>query len=426
MTHMNWPEPMPYHHRVRPAGTASRSRANVAAGEVHARTIRGLRTEASGSLQSAESNAAVHTNLAASPGPISASGETVSLTRRHPMAARPAWLMLLYLVGLVYGSLMPWQIDLASAARASGGYVGLYFDLLMSSAQWTRKPLGFSSQGIPHWLSDVVLNVALYLPLGVLLAWTLRRRRVSPSTAMLSVCAASLWLSWSLEGLQTLIPGRIASLRDIFPNLAGAVIGALLAEPMIDLTRRVIRAQASAIRHIWQSIEAMFDAHPLRGWTHTITLSLCLAGWVLASVWSSPISHPHERTLPFAHIFDRSYDVAWLHLARLSGLYCVMAMLMALQWLSASQRRRLGWVVLVVAAQVAAVQAIHLITGRSRPDLTSPILATMAPLIMFFILSILARSIRCARAGRSEHTAGHRRAHRNRRCVTRNDRMSAR
>ena len=76
--------------------------------------------------------------------------------------------------------------------------------------------------------NDVSTNLLAYLPLGYLIALTLfRPSRRSP--AIIAACLFGALLSTSMESLQVLLPGRIASNLDILSNGLGALTGALLA-----------------------------------------------------------------------------------------------------------------------------------------------------------------------------------------------------
>ena len=77
--------------------------------------------------------------------------------------------------------------------------------------------------------TDVVLNVLLFLPLGVGLGLQGTRRR----TAISGMVAASL----IIEFLQVFIPGRDANLGDVLTNSLGGAIGFLLAAHRETLLR---------------------------------------------------------------------------------------------------------------------------------------------------------------------------------------------
>ncbi|HMH81615.1 MAG TPA: VanZ family protein [Gemmatimonadales bacterium] len=71
-----------------------------------------------------------------------------------------------------------------------------------------------------HGVADVLLNIVLFLPLGVALG--LGGRRI-PQCVLLAAL-----LSASIELAQLLIPGRDASLGDVVSNTIGATLGAML------------------------------------------------------------------------------------------------------------------------------------------------------------------------------------------------------
>ncbi len=113
-----------------------------------------------------------------------------------------------YLLLLVYGTLFP-----------------------LTSWDWHRTvldhfiPLSWPSQVSR---SDIIVNLAVYLPLGLLLmlGW---RRRVSAGTAIILTTLCGVALSLGLEYLQNYIPQRVPSLLDTALNGSGTLIGALAA-----------------------------------------------------------------------------------------------------------------------------------------------------------------------------------------------------
>lgn len=100
---------------------------------------------------------------------------------------------------------------------------------------------------------DVLLNVAAYLPLGVMLFAGLRPR-LPRATAFATATGLAALLSLTLEGAQMFLPTRIASNVDLLANSAGAAVGALTAwiltlrafadSPLATLRRRTLREDA--------------------------------------------------------------------------------------------------------------------------------------------------------------------------------------
>ncbi len=92
-------------------------------------------------------------------------------------------------------------------------------DVIAMLAGWMRGVLGWGEfrQG---WI-EFPANVLLFVPMGLLLTLLVRRPWSGALVAvLLSVCA---------ELVQTLLPARVASLRDVIANALGAVIGAGMA-----------------------------------------------------------------------------------------------------------------------------------------------------------------------------------------------------
>jgi VanZ family protein len=87
---------------------------------------------------------------------------------------------------------------------------------------------------------DAVSNVFLYVPLGVLLHWSLCRARMSRVTAMLTTIGVAGLLSGGIEWLQAYSPSRVSSLIDLVCNLIGASMGASVSSVARGIVPRVI------------------------------------------------------------------------------------------------------------------------------------------------------------------------------------------
>ncbi len=97
----------------------------------------------------------------------------------------------------------------------------------------------------PRWITvdDIVFNFAAYIPLGFLLASSLRARWTPAAAVIIAslVCAA---LSLALESVQQYLPARIASNVDFLVNSFGGAGGAMLA-PLFSPGRRLGHTLAS-------------------------------------------------------------------------------------------------------------------------------------------------------------------------------------
>ena len=120
----------------------------------------------------------------------------------------PHYLALSYAALIIYASLHPltgWR---------DPGISPFYF----LDAAWPRYWTGF----------DLAINALAYLPLGFLLALTLRRLPGRWIPAVTALMLGTL-LSFCVEGLQTWLPTRVASNLDLACNTLGTGIGALLS-----------------------------------------------------------------------------------------------------------------------------------------------------------------------------------------------------
>ena len=83
--------------------------------------------------------------------------------------------------------------------------------------------------------AEVVANVAMFVPLGLLLATSARVSR--PWLAV----AVGLALSAAIETVQIALPGRHPTVQDVVANTAGAALGAAAVVAVRALRRRRAR-----------------------------------------------------------------------------------------------------------------------------------------------------------------------------------------
>jgi VanZ family protein len=148
---------------------------------------------------------------------------------RAPFRLRLAWVLAVaYLLVITYASLQPftgWHIPPEEIRR-------------FLTAPW------------PRWitLEDVLLNIAAYVPLGLLLAHALRPT-LGDRLAVAAAALLSVSFSITMEVLQAFMPNRIASNVDVLTNGLGGLIGALAA-PLFAPTRLLGR-RAARLRREW-------------------------------------------------------------------------------------------------------------------------------------------------------------------------------
>ena len=78
-------------------------------------------------------------------------------------------------------------------------------------------------------MADILSNVFLYIPVGVLGFWTLMRRIRITWAALLLVIAAGTLLSIAIEWIQAYSQIRVSSIMDVVSNTLGMVVGVLVA-----------------------------------------------------------------------------------------------------------------------------------------------------------------------------------------------------
>ena len=76
---------------------------------------------------------------------------------------------------------------------------------------------------------NVFSNIALFVPLGIALEWTLRRRRWRGPFAFVGAIIGAVVLSGGVEWMQAYSPSRVSSWVDFVANVSGAAMGAALA-----------------------------------------------------------------------------------------------------------------------------------------------------------------------------------------------------
>jgi VanZ family protein len=118
------------------------------------------------------------------------------------------YLTIAYTFLLVYGTLFP-----LSGWRAPE--ISPWALMLQHGLQNTSKP-------------DILTNLLVYMPFGLLLMRTIDNRCSSVHKILLATLASAL-LSLALEYLQTHLPGRVPSVFDLVLNTLGGFIGALFA-----------------------------------------------------------------------------------------------------------------------------------------------------------------------------------------------------
>jgi VanZ family protein len=105
--------------------------------------------------------------------------------------------------------------------------------------EFTAFSAGSRQQEPTHF----VLNMLLFVPLGILAYW---RRRHALLPRLILVGSLAFVVSFIVECLQRFLPGRESSLVDVAANTSGALLGVLISRAMgVEIGRCVKRWRAS-------------------------------------------------------------------------------------------------------------------------------------------------------------------------------------
>lgn len=202
--------------------------------------------------------------------------------RPSPGSSSPVlWLLLvLWSLAIVYGSLWPWQ-DWREIGSAPWAFLG---DRL--PRYWT-------------WF-DLFSNVALYAPLGLLLA--LNAPWPSRSRLWLALVIGGL-LSLFIETAQSYLPQRVPSLLDVLANTVGALLGGFAAAGLSRPWQKIRRLS----RHWWHE-QAQWPAVLVILWLATRSASLFSA--IQASIATS--AHWPTGTESMVTGFGLGVGAGWL------------------------------------------------------------------------------------------------------------------
>ena len=187
---------------------------------------------------------------------------------------------LLLIVAIVaYGSLYPWNFEFTSAA-------GNPVRILLHGwpGEWNR-----------YVLRDIVLNVIVYMPLGLVAVLALRRRR-SRAFAASAAIAFGFLLSVAMELLQVYLPSRDSSLLDVLTNTLGTAAGAGFAICFEGGIRRLMerragqfRAAATLLLLVW-AVSELYPLFPEIGRSHVrqeLTLLFHSRGLSIVETWAN-------------------------------------------------------------------------------------------------------------------------------------------
>lgn len=213
----------------------------------------------------------------------------VSITDVTGMNRVGARALLFWVMALGVGSLLPLSFDFHSLNLAGAYGLGLI--------GWPPSPA-----------SDVLTNLAIYIPLGGLLVRFLARRGVArPVSSAVAVLTAGV-LSTLLEWTQTMIPSRVASWYDVMCNVGGAAGGAIAW---------MVASRLGGLGAIRRRVRACVAKQPMVTAAKAMTVALCVYHLLPFDLVTSTeaLRHSLARTRLWPIVGLTPIDLDWTRVA---------------------------------------------------------------------------------------------------------------
>lgn len=168
-----------------------------------------------------------------------------------------------------------------------------------------------------RWLSDGLLNVGLFVPLGMAAGWQAR--------SFWRVLLAGALLSTLIELAQTIVPGRDPQLADIMFNTVGAGCGAIIGyRPrtwLVPSTRAAVRFLVGAIVVISLVIAGtgtLLEPVVPVGSSNQLATIAALAQGQARFRFTAPQVDPPITLTPVTYLYDSTYT-EWLSVWRIGN-----------------------------------------------------------------------------------------------------------
>jgi len=281
---------------------------------------------------------------------------------------------------LIYGSLIPFDFKGSQAVDQQGGALPALVDTF-TSPQWIAAAQGESSLGLSFAMSDLLMNLALYLPLGVTLRMALRAWWRSAPFEVLGTVAIAFALSWAVESLQGLMPMRVASLNDVLANTGAAMFAALIAPVVWRLYKASAFGVYCRLAGVLDRLR-QFVQRPAVAITLAIINAVVIGLWYLGQLQRAGIGDQSTQALPFERAFTLPYDLGVLMLGEALLAYAGIGCLLLLLTYTGVHRIAMGWVVLGVVMLAFVAEVSRAAMHNASLDITGPLLALSAAAIM--------------------------------------------
>jgi len=293
---------------------------------------------------------------------------------------RPGVLAWAVVVVLIYGSLIPFDIAWSQTVEQEGGPFAAMIHAL-GSPSWVSAAQGESSMGLSFAMSDLLMNLVLYLPLGVTLRMALRARWKRWPIEIAGTAGIAFALSWGVESLQGLMITRVASLNDVLMNTVAASVAACFAPLLWGGYKRASFACYCRLVVLADRLRS-FGRRPGVVMIIAIVNAIVIGLWFLGEVRRSFAVEGSTVALPFEKAFALPYDIGAVLLGQSMLAYAGIGCLLLLLTYTGARRIAMNWVVLGVVTLAFAAELTRAGTQGAAPDITGPLLALSAGAIM--------------------------------------------
>lgn len=322
---------------------------------------------------------------------------------------RPAWLngtclALIWIALLIYGTLIPFDFDLAGHSDRFPDLWSLLATAL-TSVRW-RPATG----GANAWIVDLVTNLLLYGPLGLFVRWGAQRHGCRVWSQILITVIVLFLVSYLLECAQSLTPSRVGSWYDVIMNTTGGLLFALAAgiikTTVCTTTFWIYRKVATILKKLMMAINTL--RHNRTFIVVMLSIDCLLILFWYGMTTSASVPSPHESNwLPFARQFEMSYDKAMVDIGHHLMQYGLLTLLLSAQFLSMPIRRRTVWLVFTVVILTTLPYSLRSNSHMFIGDMTEPTLALTAVACLVIGVHGLAHAIRKSDRRKSERRKTH-------------------
>ncbi len=270
---------------------------------------------------------------------------TAFISNQSGQSSLPLRLLQLYLAAYILYALMPLDVVLSLHELTAKLHQG-------QIRPWPWPPLPTGSANLPRWLWNITGDIALAVPIGLLLAW-----RFAPIAKHGRAMLVGLLLLTAIEVAQLPLLSRVSDAADVTLGLLGIALGLLLH----DLHRRGAYRPLLNLRRRWYALAA------------TLYALILIAGytwpWHFAAEPAPSLAAFFTQT-PFANLLRGSAYVALDQLLRKSLLALPLGLLAGLV-----VKRHYVVALWPGVAALLVVELVQLVTVGHQADLTDIMLA---------------------------------------------------